>query len=330
MKLKKIKIMYTIFSILGGLAIAGFGAFMYLFYAPSPKKPKLSGDAKTITIKAGDYERSYLSYVPKSLDKNEKPGLIIVLHGAGIDGNKIRQWTGYQFDQMADENGFVVLYPDGYKNNWNELRKNGPYPAKKNHIDDVGFIDTLVRTAEKTYGIDPSKVFAFGYSNGGEMAYKIAIEEPNLFSAITAISASLPAPDNFSGSIGEISSRIMMVNGTKDPKIPYKGGKIFFFGQNFGSVISAQETAETFARYSHAVSDNKITSLPHIDENDASSVNKQVWTKGDRQAVVLYTVNNGGHVIPQQIAKMPRFMGKITGDLNAPKEAVKFFGLIKK
>jgi hypothetical protein len=31
-----------------------------------------------------------------------------------MDGAKTRAWTGYEFDQMADQQGFVVLYPDGH------------------------------------------------------------------------------------------------------------------------------------------------------------------------------------------------------------------------
>jgi polyhydroxybutyrate depolymerase len=330
MKNKKRKIMAIIFSIVGALVLIGFVAFMYLFYVPSPKKPPLSADVRSQNITIGNKIRTYLSYVPKSLVKNTKPGLVIVLHGSGIDGAKIREWTGYEFDQMADVNGFIVLYPDGYKNNWNDSRKTASYPAKKENIDDIGFIKALIKTCESTYGTDPLKTYAFGYSNGGEMAYRLAIEAPNLLSAITTISANLPTADNFNAKIGDICTRIMMVNGTKDPIVPYDGGKIFLFGQDFGKVISAPATAETFAKASQAIKDDKSIRLAHQDEKDPGSVDRLVWLKNGQPVIELYTVTGGGHVIPQQVAKMPRFLGKITGDLDAPKEAIKFFNLIKK
>ncbi|WP_316825488.1 alpha/beta hydrolase family esterase [Pedobacter miscanthi] len=322
--------MIIILSILGCLILLGFVAFMYLFYVPSPEKPALGSNIHADKITIGNRERSFLSYVPQSLPKNSNPGLIIVLHGAGIDGAKIREWTGYEFDQMADGNGFIVLYPDGYKNNWNDTRKTASYPAKKENIDDVGFIKALIEKYESTNGIDPLKVYAFGYSNGGEMAYRLAIEEPNLLRAITTVSANLPTADNFNAKISEVSTRIMMVNGTKDPIVPYNGGKIFLFGQDFGKVISAPATAETFAKASQAVKENKSIRLAHQDEKDKSSVDRLVWMKNGQPVIELYTVNGGGHIIPQQVAKMPRFLGKITSDLDAPKEAVKFFNLIKK
>ena len=320
--------MVIIFSIIGALILTGFVAFIYLFYVPGPQKPILSADVLSQKITIGNKVRTYLSYVPKSLVKNTKPGLVIVLHGSGIDGAKIREWTGYEFDQMADVNGFIVLYPDGYKNNWNDSRKSASYPAKKENIDDVGFINALIKTCESTYGTDPLKTYAFGYSNGGEMAYRLAIEEPNLLSAITTISANLPTADNFNAKIGDISTRIMMVNGTNDPIVPYDGGKIFLFGQDFGKVISAPATAEIFAEASQAIKDDKSIRLAHQDEKDRGSVDRLVWLKNGQPVIELYTVTGGGHVIPQQVAKMPRFLGKITSDFDAPKEAVKFFNLI--
>lgn len=322
--------MTIIFSIAGGLILIGIIAFTYLFYAPSPRKPALGSEIQTGKIRVEERERTFLSYVPKSLSKESRPGLIIVLHGTGIDGAKIREWTGYEFDRMADDNGFIVLYPDGYKNNWNESRKTGSYPAKKEKIDDVGFITALIEKYGSKHGVDPLKVYAFGYSSGGEMAFRLATEKPNLLRAITTISANLPTPDNFTAHIGQILSRIMMVNGTKDPITPYEGGKISLFGQDFGKVISAPSTAEAFARAAHAVKERKSSRPADQDEKHNSSVEKTVWMKDGQPMIELYTVTGGGHVIPQQVAKMPRFLGKITGDLDAPKEAVRFFDLLKK
>lgn len=38
--------------------------------------------------------------------------------------------TGYEFDWFADQRKFAVVYPEGYKNNWNDCRKNATFPAK--------------------------------------------------------------------------------------------------------------------------------------------------------------------------------------------------------
>jgi polyhydroxybutyrate depolymerase len=123
------------------VALAG-SAYAYLVYSPKPQMPSLNSVVQHATMRVGDRERSYLAYVPARLPSGA--ALVIVLHGSGMDGAKMRAWTGYEFDHMADQQGFVVLYPDGYKHNWNDCRKNATFPAKVENIDDMGFIRALI------------------------------------------------------------------------------------------------------------------------------------------------------------------------------------------
>ena len=62
----------------------------------------------------------------------------------GNERCKYEEMTGYEFDWFADQRKFAVVYPEGYKNNWNDCRKNATFPAKVENIDDVGFIKTLI------------------------------------------------------------------------------------------------------------------------------------------------------------------------------------------
>jgi polyhydroxybutyrate depolymerase len=68
--------------------------------------------------------------------------------------------------------------------------------------------------------------------------------------------------------------------------------------------------------------------MAHRHKDDPTSVSKQVWLKGDSHVVELFTVNGGGHVVPQPKASFPRLMGVVTKDLDAPIKALEFFGII--
>jgi polyhydroxybutyrate depolymerase len=103
-----------------------------------------------------------------------------------MDGEMMRKWTGYEFDQWADRKGFVVVYPDGYKHNWNDCHKNATFPAKLENIDDMGFIHALIARMAQEHGIDTKHVFVLGYSNGGQMAFRLAIETPDEVAAVAA------------------------------------------------------------------------------------------------------------------------------------------------
>ncbi|WP_419803183.1 alpha/beta hydrolase family esterase [Mucilaginibacter sp.] len=226
--------------IVGVLLLLVVIAYFYFAYALVPNEPQLSAKIEQATIQVNNQTRSYLYYIPKKL--SPKPALIIALHGTGMNADKMRQWTAYEFDQLADQKGFAVIYPNGYKGNWNDCRSDAPFPAKKENIDDVGFIRSLIENFSKDYGIDPGKVYVFGFSNGGQMALRLAMEVPNLVAAVSAVSANLQTPATCSCVLEGQTSRVMLVAGTKDPINPYNGGEVTLFGlKKIGTVVSAQD-----------------------------------------------------------------------------------------
>ena len=100
-------------------------AYGYYWYSPAPQLPPLGAKIRQSTVRVGGRVRSYLIYVPANLP--QQSALVIVLHGSGMDGARMRVCTGYEFDCLADRHGFVVLYPDGYRGNWNV---GAPWPLR--------------------------------------------------------------------------------------------------------------------------------------------------------------------------------------------------------
>jgi len=81
------------FSILG-VAVIIAALFLIYVYVPTPKEPALSSVSHKNTMEVGNLSRTYISYHPKMVKPS--PALLIVLHGTGIDGAKVREWTGYE------------------------------------------------------------------------------------------------------------------------------------------------------------------------------------------------------------------------------------------
>src|SRR3954469_25478559 len=100
------------------------------------------GEATHKVGAVGGRERSFVEYVPKTL----KPGapLLFVLHPSGGDGPGMRDYSNYEFDELADKHGFLVVYPDGFDNTWNDCRSGSPFSSKRLKIDDAGFIKSLL------------------------------------------------------------------------------------------------------------------------------------------------------------------------------------------
>jgi polyhydroxybutyrate depolymerase len=201
--------------VLSGAAVLAVAAYAYYWYSLPPQVPTLSSAIQRATLHVGDRDRTYLAYAAAQLSKGAP--LVIVLHGSFMDGEMMREWTGYEFDQWADRKGFVVVYPDGYKHNWNDCHKDATFPAKLENIDDMGFIHGLIARMAQEHGIDTERVFVFGYSNGGQMAFRLVIETPDEVAAVAALGASLPTPDTSSCAQQGRTARVMLANGTLDP-----------------------------------------------------------------------------------------------------------------
>lgn len=294
--MKALLIIGCIFTLIAAL-------YFYFVYAPTPTIPALTSTTIPNAIQVAGSTRAFLTYRPKQLSAS--PNLLIVLHGTGINGEKMRAWTGYEFELAADKHGFLVVYADGYKKDWNDCREGDFSDAKKENVDDVAFINAIIGK----YNVAPEKVFLFGYSAGGMMAYRIAMEQPHSVAAIATICASLPTPETNLCSIPDTLPRIMIINGTADKICPSNGGELNLFGAKRGHVVSSIETGRLFAGKDAA--------------KEVHTGNCYTWT----DKVVLYLLNDGGHVIPQPLTRFPRLMGNMTKDFDAPATALQFFGL---
>ncbi len=130
-------------------------------------------------------QRTYLLHVPASLDRTTPAPLVLVLHGAGGRGAGFARHTG--FSELAEERGFIAVYPDGIRRRWNDGRSAGPSQ------DDVGFIRSLLDTLKTEFAIDTRRIYATGISNGAMFSYRLACDLPGVFAAIAPVAGALPA-----------------------------------------------------------------------------------------------------------------------------------------
>lgn len=308
------------------IALVGL-AYVYYWYSTPSHLPSLQGQLFRGELDIDQRSRTYLAYVPAKLQ--ERAGLIIVLHGSFMNGAWMREVTAYEFDELAEKKGFAVVYPDGYKGNWNDCRKKANFPAKIENIDDMAFLRGLIERMSREHHIDSNRVFAFGYSNGGHMAFRLALTSPHLIEAFASTGASLPHPED-SSCPNQGATRAMLVNGTADPLNPFGGGTVSLFGLGKrGEVLSSLETAKRFAAGNGAdLQSPKATILPHQGDEKTNRVVSLSWVKANGQPIVThYEIEGGGHVVPQSRYRFPRLLGTTSTDLDVPAEAVSFFGL---
>ena len=101
------------------------------------RDPPTQGNYKTYSFTHDGLNRTYGVYVPSTLKKNAS--VFFLFHASRGNSDDMRGLTGYDFEYLAEEKGFMVVYPQGFKNHWNDCRATADYDANIQDIDDVGF-----------------------------------------------------------------------------------------------------------------------------------------------------------------------------------------------
>ncbi|KAL4901257.1 hypothetical protein BDW74DRAFT_181835 [Aspergillus multicolor] len=124
-------------------------------------------------------------YVPDNLART--PGIVVTLHGAS--GNAQQQYTSTPYARLAEQYGFVVVYPESPQGAWDAT-------SAKSQMHDGGgasqSVANMARYALDLYAGDKGRVVVSGVSSGGTMAITIAGAYPDIFSAATTYSAGSP------------------------------------------------------------------------------------------------------------------------------------------
>lgn len=271
-------------------------------------------------------ERTYHLHLPPGHSREKPAPLVIALHGGGGSGEKLDWLARGQVVREADARGWVVVFPEGIEKGWNDGRAPVARADRvRAGIDDVDFIAKLVDRLISEQGIDPSRVYAMGISNGGFMSYRLALELSHRIAAIGPVTASLQKVHE--SKKPERPVAVMIINGTADPLVPYSGGQVRVLGRDRGEVLSTPATVEWWKKVNGCSSPPRTRSLPDTDPDDGATV----WVEShdgcaEGTAVQLYRVDGGGHTWPGGTQYLPRRMiGGVCHDIDATKELFDFF-----
>ena len=316
--LKKIFVSnYFIFLI--GIFIGIYFAIAVLKYYTSTevfRAPPTQGNYKTYSFMHDDLNRTYDVYIPSTIKKNAS--VFFLFHASRGNSKDMRSSTGYDFEYLAQEKGFLVVYPQGYKNHWNDCRATADYAANIQDIDDVGYFQQMVKSLEENYMINRKQLVVSGISNGGHMVFKLAHEIPKGILLYTSFAANLPVQDNNDCSLSQEEVNMIIFNGTNDPINPYDGGLVSILGNDSrGFVISAEETYN-YWRDLTSYEEEKIMTIPQLDSDSKTFVIKKE-SIGSKY-VALYSLVNGGHIYASPYLKSSRFAGESVRDINGAEE----------
>lgn len=270
---------------------------------------------RSIEISHQGMTRNYLIYTPALYNPNTPTPVVIGFHGGGTANLVFSNVTS--FNRLADEQGFLVVYPSGVNGYWNDGRG-----TVNQGIDDVGFVTTLIEDLKRQRNIDASRIFVTGISNGAMLVQRLACERADRIAAFSSIAGSMPTPllPNCNP-----SRRVpmMMVNSPNDKFVPWEGGEGTLGGG--GSVVSIINTANFWGRQSICLNMNE-QALPEIAPNDGTNVILRRYSSCPRNTgVLLYIIQGGGHTWPGGEGQSSRVLGPTSQEMDATRESWNFF-----
>lgn len=271
-------------------------------------------------MESGGRTRSFLYRLPPGHTTERSWPLVIALHGRGgqgDDGEKMGHVSA-----LADREGFVVAYPDGFRRSWNDLR--GVTPASRNDVDDVGFVRDLIDWFVRTQGVDARRVYVAGMSNGGFMTLRIACELSDRIAAAGVVTATMPdVPAERCRPTRPVP--MAFVNGTDDPLVDDEGSD----GDRRGSppLLSSEKSRDRWAALNGCTSDAPLETRRIDTVDDGTAIVRSAHTRCPANAdVVLYSVQGGGHTWPGGRQYLPEaVIGKTSRDMDAGEELWGFF-----
>ncbi len=117
-------------------------------------------------------------YVPTSV--KAKPPILVVVHWCTGSAQAI--FSGTQFASLADQYGFVVVYPSAVRSG-NCFDVSSPQALTRGGGSDPVGIMSMVTYAEQHYNGDPSQVYVTGLSSGAMMTNVLLGDYPDVFKA---------------------------------------------------------------------------------------------------------------------------------------------------
>ncbi|MGI9611737.1 MAG: alpha/beta hydrolase family esterase [Acidimicrobiales bacterium] len=152
--------------------------------------------------------------------------LLIALHGYWMTPDELEEL--FALGDQATSRGMYLLLPTGTAEAengrlfWNASSACCDY--LRTGVDDVAYLEALLDEAVAVRPIDPARVFVFGYSNGGFMAYRLACESADRIAAMVVVAGADADQDIQCRPDGQVSIRHL--HGDADRDVSYDGGTL--------------------------------------------------------------------------------------------------------
>jgi polyhydroxybutyrate depolymerase len=233
-------------------------------------------------------EREFIVVKPSGAVPAGGYPVVFMFHGSSGDGEQF--YNTSKWKERGEIEKFITVFPTALKycvlnfpnNNpvvitkWNNgnLQEDKCPNVTQNFRDDVKFIRKMVDTIKLTFSVNPKKIFGSGFSNGGAMVAKLAIEASDVFAAVanngsmmSSLDSSKPVrPIPIWSMVGSLDDRFTSAMGI--PEIPFGGDSVLgYMRGGINRFLVCESLSQTYTKNNTARTNTFIFSQPLIPTN---------------------------------------------------------------
>jgi len=256
--------------------------------------------------------REFLIHIPGSYNPDLPAPLVISIHG-------FVQWPANQesvtrWNDVADENGFLVVYPKGtgFPLRWNTR----PSEADPGAVEEeLQFFSDLIDHLSSSYNIDPSRIYVNGMSNGGGMSDLLACKLSDKIAAFGGVAGAYVYPREDCHPSHPMP--VIAFHGLDDQIVNYQGGDSSRAERY--DYLAVEDWAAGWAEF------NSCGSSPELSVITDQITRTHYSSCAEDAEVILYTIADGGHTWPGG-RKLPVWIaGHTNPDIHASELMWEFF-----
>jgi len=249
-------------------------------------------------MRIGLFRRNYLVHIPEGYDGLQELPLVLVVHGAFGTGRGMEKESG--FSRLGDKAHLIVVYPQGmglfdWLRHWNSGHCCGR--ARKKGVDDVAFLKAVIEEVWTRFGVDRTRVYMVGHSNGGMMTHRFAAQHPEMIAAAAVVSGTIGGKPSYQEPEWRIPVPVhpvpmMVVHGKADKNVSYAGGPHPRY-ENGLTMLSVSESVRFW------IQSNGANPEPQVALLRQERIVRERWTGARNESeVVLYSIEGWGHDWP--------------------------------
>ena len=242
----------------------------------------------------GNLLRYYYIHLPHP-EAQGASSVLFNLHGYGSNALAQMQYGDFRSLANTKENNFILIHPQGAplntaltssESHWNS----GAWTIGSN-VDDVDFINTIIRFISQKYNINQDRIYSTGMSNGGFMSYHLACNLSSKIAAVASVTGSMSV-QTYDDCNPSHPTSVLQIHGALDGTVPLNGNSAL----GMESIYDVVELWRSF---------NSCTIEPIINITDYSdlgySVEHQTFNDClNNNQVELYVVDGMWHTWPRE------------------------------